>query len=97
MPFRFPANLTLGKRAGILCVILDGEPPFKFSWLKDGREVANLEGISTAVVDEFTSTLTIARLGALSNGNYSCKVSNNVGTDEKYDILKVNGEILLCV
>lgn len=77
-----------------MCVVIDGEPPFKFTWLKDGKEVTNLEGISTVVVDDFTSTLTIAKLGALSNGNYSCKVSNDAGIDEKYDVLRINGEII---
>lgn len=63
-----------------------------FTWLKDGKEVRDYEGVSTAVVDDFTSTLSIAKLGALSNGNYTCRVSNKAGVDEKFDVLLVNGE-----
>lgn len=91
-PFRFSGNLALGKRTGVVCVVVDGDPPFKFTWYKDGKEVTNLPEISTAVVDDFTSTLSIAKLGAPSNGNYSCRVSNDAGVDEKYDVLLVNGE-----
>ena len=76
-----------------MCVVVDGEPPFKFTWLKDGKEVISLEGVSVVPVDDYTSTLSIAKLGASSNGNYSCKVSNEAGIDEKYDVLKINGEI----
>lgn len=93
-PFRFSGKLSLGQRTGVMCVVVDGEPPFKFTWLKDGKEVTHLEGVSVVAVDDFTSTLTITKLGALSNGNYSCRVSNNAGIDEKYDVLKINGKTL---
>lgn len=93
-PFRFSGKLSLGQRTAVMCVVVDGEPPFKFTWLKDGKEVTHLEGVSIVAVDDFTSTLTITKLGALSNGNYSCRVSNNAGIDEKYDVLKINGKIL---
>lgn len=76
----------------MVCVVVDGDPPFKFTWFKDGKDVTDIPGISSAVVDDFTSTLSIETLGALSNGNYSCRVSNNAGMDEKHDVLLVNGE-----
>lgn len=76
----------------MVCVVVEGDPPFKFTWFKDGKEVTGIPGISSAVVDDFTSTLSIETLGALSNGNYSCRVSNGAGMDEKHDVLLVNGE-----
>ncbi|XP_054724902.1 cell adhesion molecule DSCAM-like [Uloborus diversus] len=88
-PFRFSGNLAVGKRTGVVCVVIDGEPPFTFTWFKDGNEIKETAGFSVAK-DDFTSTLFIAKLGAESNGNYSCRVSNKDGIDEKFDALLVN-------
>lgn len=42
---------------------------------------------------EFNSMLSISKLGAHSNGNYTCKVTNTFGSAEKFDILQVKGNL----
>lgn len=72
--------------------MIDGDPPFTFTWLKDGQELQNSQEISIGRVDEYLSTLTIAKLGSGSNGNYTCRVSNSAGTDQKQDMLLMKGK-----
>ncbi|XP_055946667.1 cell adhesion molecule DSCAM-like isoform X3 [Argiope bruennichi] len=88
--FRFSGDLTAGKRTVVLCVVVDGDPPFHFAWSKDGAELQDNEQLSIVRLDDFTSTLSISKLNANSNGNYSCKVSNGAGFDIKYDTLRVD-------
>ncbi|GFX61415.1 down syndrome cell adhesion molecule-like protein 1 homolog [Trichonephila clavipes] len=89
-PFHFLSNLSAGKRTVVVCVVLEGDPPFTFTWSKDGVELKDNEQMFTSEQNEFTSTLTINKLDATSNGNYSCKVSNVAGFDVKYDTLRVH-------
>ncbi|GIY43237.1 titin [Caerostris extrusa] len=71
-PVRFSGELNMGLRTAIMCVVIDGEPPFDFRWLKDGIPMKETGELSIKV-DEFTSMLTIKSLDAESNGNYTCK------------------------
>lgn len=80
-------------RAAIICAVLDGDPPFEFSWYKDGTALQKNNQISLKN-HEFTSTLVISNLGPESNGNYSCRVSNQSGKDEQYSVLNIKGEKL---
>ena len=80
------------QRVIVACSVVSGDPPFTFRWLKDGHEIQNNEHLITKVVDEFTSTLTIYKLAAESVGNYTCRASNREGSDEKHDVLIIEGE-----
>lgn len=79
------------QRVIVACSVVNGDPPFTFRWLKDGREIQNSEHLITKVLDEFTSTLTIYKLSADSIGNYTCRASNRDGSDEKHDKLIIEG------
>ncbi|GIY43235.1 titin [Caerostris extrusa] len=87
--FHFSGELKLGLRTGVICIVVDGDPPFDFKWLKNGIPVQEKTGLSIRLVDEFTSMLTIKSLEADSNGNYTCRVSNSAGWDEKSDVLNM--------
>lgn len=90
---QFPVNLTYGKRVTVTCTAVDGDPPFIFSWFKDGSEIKETHGITIRrTSDEFASTLFISKLDATSNGNYTCRVKNAKGMDEKHGILLVKGK-----
>lgn len=69
------------------CVVTDGQPPFKFTWLKDGQEIAQSSTVVIRVFDDYTSNLALTNLGPDSNGNYTCKVSNVAGTTQYSDVL----------
>lgn len=74
---------------------MDGDPPFSFMWYKDGMELKGIQGYnSQETSDGFTSTLSISKLEASSNGNYTCKVSNAKGTDQKHGVLLVKGNYI---
>ena len=75
--------------------MIDGDPPFSFAWYKDGMELKEIQGFNIQETsDGFTSTLSIPKLEASSNGNYSCKVSNSKGIDQKYGLLLVKGNYI---
>lgn len=70
-----------------MCAVTDGDPPFKFVWLKDGKDIAEGNTYNIHNIDGYTSTLTITQLGPEHNGNYTCKVSNAYGTVQHSDML----------
>lgn len=61
-------------------------------WLKDGKTISETDIYSIKTMDEFTSMLSISNLSANSNGNYTCRVSNAAGSDEKHDYLLMKGK-----
>ncbi|GFR28238.1 down syndrome cell adhesion molecule-like protein [Trichonephila clavata] len=90
-PFNFPGNIDVGMRASVQCAVMTGEPPFQFSWFKDGHKLADPHGISIGNFGDFISNLIISKVDANSNGNYTCKVSNSAGFDERSAVLSVKG------
>ncbi|GFX61412.1 titin [Trichonephila clavipes] len=81
-----------GRRTAVMCVVTDGDVPFEFKWFKDGKSLQSEEGhFSIQMLDEFTSILTIKKLDSHSNGNYTCRVTNSAGSDEKSDVLVLRG------
>ncbi|GFY12183.1 titin [Trichonephila clavipes] len=89
--FHFSNELEMGMRESVRCNVLNGDPPFEFSWYKDGLPLKDARGISVRKTDEYDSILVISKVDADSNGNYTCKVSNSRGFDEKSAILSVKG------
>ncbi|GBM32189.1 hypothetical protein AVEN_136735-1 [Araneus ventricosus] len=90
-PFLFPRQLNAGMRASVQCAVTIGDPPFEFTWFKDGQKLVESSGVSTRKIDDFTSNLVISKVEAGSNGNYTCKVSNSAGFDHKSAVLSVKG------
>ncbi|GFQ76439.1 uncharacterized protein TNCT_421201 [Trichonephila clavata] len=90
-PFQFSGELDVGMRAIVVCAAMTGEPPFHFTWFKDGHKLIDTLGVSIKKFDDFTSNLVIAKVEADSNGNYTCKVSNSAGYDQKSAVLSVKG------
>ncbi|GFR28231.1 titin [Trichonephila clavata] len=92
-PFHFSGELSVGLRTVVLCAVIDGSPPFDFQWLKDSRPLTPNGGhFLVESFNEFTSILTISNLDSESNGNYTCRVSNSAGSDEKSDSLNMRGK-----
>ncbi|GIZ01135.1 titin [Caerostris extrusa] len=87
-PFHFLVNWTLACELFVVCGVLAGDPPFEFVWFKDGQKLLDTRGISIKF-DEFTSNLVISKVDAESIGNYTCKVSNSAGFDQKSAFLSV--------
>lgn len=90
-PFHFSEELGTGMRVVVICSVIDGDPPFNFIWYKDGIVLQENNQVSFKY-HEVMSTLMISNLGPESNGNYTCKVTNDGGMDEKFDVLSMKGE-----
>ncbi|GFY12185.1 titin [Trichonephila clavipes] len=90
-PFHFSGELDVGMRASVHCSVIYGNVPFEFMWLKDGQPLTDSLGISFRKTDEYTSNLVISKVDANSNGNYTCRVTNSKGSDEKSALLSVKG------
>ncbi|XP_035205643.1 Down syndrome cell adhesion molecule-like isoform X9 [Stegodyphus dumicola] len=87
-PFHFTGDLMSGKRVTLTCSVMDGDPPFRFQWLKDGTEIGTQGNIQTKTFEEdYFSNVVISKLDTNSNGNYTCRVSNSIGTDEHSAVL----------
>ena len=69
------------------CAVTDGDPPFNFMWLKDGKELMEGNSVAIRTIDDYTSNLALMNLGPESNGNYTCRVSNRAGMDQYSDML----------
>lgn len=93
-PFHFPSELAMGMRASVQCTVMLGDPPFDFAWFKDGQRLdTDHRRFSIRIIDDFTMNLVIASVDADSNGNFTCRVSNSVGYDEKSAVLSIKGII----
>ncbi|GIY02415.1 hypothetical protein CEXT_428171 [Caerostris extrusa] len=88
-PFHFSGELSEGLRVMVMCGIIDGDRPFEFKWFKDGVLLSTQKNHFSIELNEFTSILTIEHLNADSNGNYTCRVTNSAGLDEKFDVLSM--------
>lgn len=76
-----------------MCAVTDGDPPFTFTWLKDGKQFTDSSAIMIRNFDEYTSTLTIKNLGPEHNGNYTCRVSNAATMNQHSDLLLMQSKI----
>lgn len=89
--FHFADELNIGMRAAVTCAVIDGDPPFQFTWSKDGKVLQENDRVSFKTHD-FMSTLVISNLGPESNGKYTCSVTNAAGKDEKFSTLNMKGK-----
>jgi Down syndrome cell adhesion protein 1 len=95
--------LTVGTRTRVLCGLARGDTPVNFSWLRNARPLTTTSdkdmlhykstGVTITTVDDFSSLLTIARLGRGHAGNYTCLASNEAGSDQFTAILEVQGDL----
>lgn len=75
-----PINLRESMRSMLTCNVLEGDPPFTFKWLKDGKPINHLtsNNINISSLNEYSSTLFISELTFMDSGNYTCFISNDV-------------------
>lgn len=106
-PFSFARDLNVGDRTSIQCVVVTGDLPLSFVWLKDhysslspttstsistsSTGITTSTDITTRQYDDFTSTLSIGSITRAHSGNYTCRVSNAAATITHTAQLRVNG------
>ena len=80
-----------GQFGQLSCTVLQGDPPFSFSWTLQGAKVSAEAGLTTSQIGSRLSLLMIERVGHRHIGSYSCKVSNQAGEAAASTELNVNG------
>lgn len=88
-PFSFTSTSVIGKRVVTTCTASSDEK-VDFKWLKNGREIKNLQHTSVRSFPEF-STFIIDSLTEDDAGNYTCVASSRGYTDSYTAILNVLG------
>lgn len=89
-PFTFARDLKLGDRISVQCVVVSGDLPITFVWLKDGEPPPESETLIRS--NPFTSDLSIESIAATHSGNYTCRASNQAATVSHMAPLSVNGK-----
>ncbi|XP_067142264.1 follistatin-related protein 4-like isoform X1 [Centruroides vittatus] len=79
IPFHFMSTVQEGERQQVMCSVVAGDPPFTFTWKKDGAEISKSIKIK---MDELYSVLIIPFVRSEDIGNYSCIVQNEAGIDQ---------------
>ncbi|XP_074605119.1 cell adhesion molecule Dscam1-like [Brevipalpus obovatus] len=82
--------LKAGKPASLTCVLAEGSLPVDFEWLKENNVIRSSKN---TVIDKSqrTSSLFIETLTIPDSGNYTCKASNQFGSDISTSQLIVEG------
>jgi len=88
-PFAFQMDLHLGSRAGVQCLVTNGDLPLTIEWRKDGGPVDS--DVSLQQLGEFTSLLSIDSLRPHHAGNYTCLATNSAAQASHSSRLLVNG------
>lgn len=92
-PFGFPNNVTVGQRGTAICTATEGDQPLNFRWLKNGGDLRDAKR-NVAVTDNADfSVLKIQSLSLESSGNYTCIVSNLLGSASHSATLTVHGKL----
>ncbi|XP_049786375.1 Down syndrome cell adhesion molecule-like protein Dscam2 [Schistocerca cancellata] len=77
-PFSTKKDAQKGTRVHLHCVVIKGDPPIVFRWLKDGEGIPHGLSVIERTIDEYSSTLTFNRVMEDHTGNYTCVAENAV-------------------
>ena len=95
-PINISPNLSEGMRNMLTCSVLEGDPPFKIVWQKDGQllnEQTLKENINISSLNEYSSTLFISKVTFEDSGNYTCIISNSAASANYTVNMTVKGEL----
>ena len=93
VPFSFgSAVVNTGVYSQLLCVVSQGDMPVSITWSLKGEELNSGPDITTTMLGQRTSMLTIASVSYLLIGEYTCRATNPAGSVTHSAELKVNGK-----
>lgn len=81
------------QRTKLMCVVIRGDPPMRFHWLKNGQTFI-AHGDTTVQTFEDTSIVTFKRVVSSDRGHYTCVATNVAASTNRTTQLIVNGELL---
>ncbi|KAG1653135.1 Down syndrome cell adhesion molecule-like protein Dscam2 [Nymphon striatum] len=79
-----------GAEVNIFCNIEEGDPPFTFTWFKDGQTVLMQDGLAVQQASSY-SILSIRDANQKFNGMYICTARNKAGIAEQNFTVTVQG------
>ncbi|KAG8178103.1 hypothetical protein JTE90_017451 [Oedothorax gibbosus] len=79
-PFIFPQTVQVQEKVSVACMVKQGSPPLRFSWLKNRNELTDTNRIKIKTSEDMC-VLTIEPVMSTDSGNYTCSVSNKLGRD----------------
>ena len=92
VPFSFGSSVVdSGAFAQLICVVSHGDMPVIITWSLQGHELNSGPSITTNMLGQRTSMLTIAEVSYQHIGKYTCRASNPAGSTTSEADLKVNG------
>ncbi|UYV62097.1 hypothetical protein LAZ67_1007786 [Cordylochernes scorpioides] len=81
-PFGFPKDLKPGDKTPLMCAVVKGQPPFTFTWQKNGVMLDTKSVTNVRIVNnDMFSTMFFDPVDSSSGGNYTCEVKNRQGRD----------------
>ncbi|XP_025016081.1 Down syndrome cell adhesion molecule-like isoform X2 [Tetranychus urticae] len=81
---------VIGGKTSLACQNIEGTPPIQLNWFKDGKELSNSQSIKIRTIED-SSMLILDPISTSHSGNYTCKVSNNFGSDSYSTELLIEG------
>ena len=92
VPFTFGRPvIDSGDFAQLICVVSSGDMPISITWSLKGQELNSGPDITTTMLGQRTSMLTIASVSYLHIGQYTCRATNPAGSVTHSTMLSVNG------
>lgn len=92
VPFSFGADvINEGDVAQLTCLVKRGDEPLKITWFLKGDIISSDPSVSTTMIGTRTSLLMITSVGYTHSGTYTCKATNDAGTQTMSATLNVNG------
>lgn len=83
-------RIEAGATVRLMCVLMQGDPPVKFHWMKEARPVETISGVKVTA-EEFASSILISRANEVHTGNYTCVAANPTGYSFMTTEILVNG------
>lgn len=90
--------MSFGDTLQLTCVVSsNADLPIQLTWAFQGTDTAKQkqDGVSIMKMGSKGSVLIIESLQADHSGNYTCRASNNAGTDEYTTTVVVNGMVII--
>ncbi|XP_054712942.1 LOW QUALITY PROTEIN: cell adhesion molecule DSCAM-like [Uloborus diversus] len=87
--FRESITVDEEARTKLMCVVIKGDPPIRFHWLKNGQPFL-AHGDTTVATSEDTSIVTLKKVVSSDRGQYTCVASNIASSTNRTMQLIVN-------
>ena len=92
VPFTFgDAAVNEGETAMITCFVKKGDKPVSLTWSLKGDVISSDPALTTTMLGNQASILTIVNVGYRHSGTYTCRASNVAGSVTHSAELLVNG------